>query len=576
MISKKRKYSIWLVYLLLAPLLYYLVFQYARRVGSVFSIEFILFAALGILVSLFPIQTEHSILFLISGISVATLILFGLHAEMIVSSLAVITLMAKSDIKWDDHFRYPLNLLIFHLVSLFSAQTYYITENIINQSNMYNVSILAVLVYLFANLMINQVLVYLTNRFFYGRSNRVLLDKDFYFTIYTNFFIAPLSFILIYLYSELHLIGIVIGALPFITMTIGMNMFYMSRENNNYLREVNLASQELSEKKSKNDVIHTYLNALATIFPSNTLCYFSLADDETIIRERICTRDDGVKFVNESYELTNLSVLKEAINTSEILCFNRASDWKNHADYAFLELSESALVLPVIRHKNADGAILITHQTKHMYTDMLVALIKLFHQYFTIAIDNANQYELLEEDAETDYLTGLPNLKGFAKNLEVALNKPSYDTVSLIVLDLDHFKQTNDTYGHQAGNEVLEQIADMLDSVIDDEISVARYGGEEFVILLPNYDKEEAKDFAEQLREMIEDTSFIIKKSITSNKTFSISVTASLGVATHPTDSVDPDELITLADRAMYIGSKQKGRNRVTVAQTRSYQYGTI
>lgn len=574
MISKQRKYSVWLVYLLLAPIIYYVVYQYGVREESVFSIEFILFSALGILVALFPIQTEKSILFLMSGISVATLIIFGLHAEMIVTSLAVITLMAKSDIKWDDHFRYPLNLLIFHIVSLVSAQTFYITEALIEETNVYSISIIAVLAYLFASLMSNQVLIYLTNRYFYGRNDRVLFDEDFYFTLYTNFFIAPLSFILVYLYEELNLIGVVIGSLPFMTMTIGMNMFYKSRENNNYLRKVNIASQELAEKKSKDEVIDTYLHSLATIFPSNTLCFYSLKEDGNLLRERLCTEEEGVSLVNEQVSRSDYIFMEQAIYSKEIHCYTRASEWKVHNTIDYLELSESALILPVKRHKEVDGVILITHHIKNMYTDMLIALIELFHQYFTIALDNANQYEMLEEDAETDYLTGLPNLKGFSKNLEAALSHSFYDTISLIVLDLDHFKQTNDTYGHQAGNEVLKQIADMLDSFTDDEISVARYGGEEFVILLPNYTKDEAEEFAEEVREQIEASEFIIHQAINSDQSMTISVTASLGVATHPTDSVDPDELITLADRAMYIGSKQKGRNRVTVAQIRSYQYG--
>ena len=574
MISKQRKYSIWLVYLLLAPIIYYIVYRYGIREVSVFSIEFMLFAALGILVALFPIQTEKSILFLISGISVATLIIFGLYAEMIVTSLAVITLMAKSDIKWDDHFRYPLNLLIFHIVSIVSAQFYYIIEVLIDETNVYNISILAVLAYLFANLMSNQILIYLTNRYFYRRNDRVLIDEDFYFTLYTNFFVAPLSFILVYLYEELNLIGVVIGALPFVTLTIGMNMFYKSRENNNYLRKVNIASQELTEKKSKDEVINTYLHSLATIFPSNTLCFYSLKDDGNLLRERICTEKEGVTLINEQVLRSDFFFMEQAVYSKEIQCFTRASDWKGHNTIDYLELSESALILPVKHHNEVDGVILITHHIKNMYTDMLIALINLFHQYFTIALDNANQYEMLEEDAETDYLTGLPNLKGFSKNLEVALNNSFYDTLSLIVLDLDHFKQTNDTYGHQAGNEVLKQIADMLDSFTDDEISVARYGGEEFVILLPNYTKDEAEEFAEEVREQIETSQFVIRQAINSDESITISVTASLGVATHPTDSVDPDELITLADRAMYIGSKQKGRNRVTVAQIRSYQYG--
>jgi diguanylate cyclase (GGDEF)-like protein len=125
----------------------------------------------------------------------------------------------------------------------------------------------------------------------------------------------------------------------------------------------------------------------------------------------------------------------------------------------------------------------------------------------------------------------------------------------------------NDTHGHQSGNEILTSLAKRLRDNLNETIYVARFGGEEFIILLPNYSQEAAFAIAEEIRQLIAATPFEISDSMQSNQKEEISVTASLGLATCKDDWIDIEELIHLADRAMYIGSKQKGRNRVTVAQ---------
>lgn len=572
MISRNKKYSVWAVYLLLAPFFYYIAFNYMRSEDSLFSLEYALFIVLSVLVALFPIKTETNILFLLNGISVATLVVFGLPGEFILSSLAIIALMVKSNIKWDDHFRYPMNLLMFHAISVTSAAAYHLVEINFETSSPYNASILAVISYLFVNLTLNRLIIYLLERFFYKKHDSKYLDSDFYFSIYTSLFIAPLSFILIYLYAELKFIGVLIGALPFITMTIGMNQFYKSRENTNYLKKVNQYSQKLAEKKSRRDVIDTYLESLITIFPADYLSYFSVKENNEIRLERVYQNGKEIS-KKEDFTLANKSTFKESIDSSEVRVFNRAIDWKQNEGLYVNEYAESVLLLPVQRKNSVVGLIVMSHQTKNMYNELLISLVKLFHQYFSIAFDNALQYEMLEENAETDYLTGLPNLKGFSKKLEKSLTDSKNESVSLVVLDLDHFKHTNDTYGHQAGNEVLKQVADVLTTIVDDKVSVARYGGEEFVILLPNHSKEEARSIAEEIRIVIQDTAFVVRNSIMTNDMVTVSVTASFGVATYPTDCGNANELIILADRAMYIGSKQKGRNRVTIAETGSKKY---
>lgn len=174
----------------------------------------------------------------------------------------------------------------------------------------------------------------------------------------------------------------------------------------------------------------------------------------------------------------------------------------------------------------------------------------------------------LQLTSETDHLTGLPNLRSFEQMVKDYHELNPLETRAMIVLDLDHFKSINDTYGHEAGNEILRQFADLLRDFVKREGEIARFGGEEFILLLPNYGIDEAVVFAEKLRQTILKEPFVCHNYLSQEKEECwLDLTASIGVAAYPNEvEVDAkaEELISHADRAMYLGSKRNGRNKVT------------
>lgn len=162
----------------------------------------------------------------------------------------------------------------------------------------------------------------------------------------------------------------------------------------------------------------------------------------------------------------------------------------------------------------------------------------------------------LEHLARTDALTGLPNHRLFRERLEreflwaVERDLP----LSLLLLDVDHFKHFNDTFGHQAGDEVLRKVAAVLRDHCKGTVFAARYGGEEFAVILPEMPVEVAVEFADELRQAIASVPCCYRQ-----------ITASVGVSTADMNTLSPDSLIEEADRALYV-SKREGRNRVTHA----------
>jgi len=181
----------------------------------------------------------------------------------------------------------------------------------------------------------------------------------------------------------------------------------------------------------------------------------------------------------------------------------------------------------------------------------------------SLTMDNMRQQlhvreHKLKELSITDGLTNLRNRKYFDDTLEVDVAKSnrSNTPISLIMLDVDHFKSINDNYGHQAGDKCLIALSKLLSELVRRKGDVvARYGGEEFIILLPNADQEHAEALAELMRVSISQLSIKMENE-------DISFTASLGITTViPTANFNHEKLISMADSALYM-AKEQGRNR--------------
>jgi diguanylate cyclase (GGDEF)-like protein len=168
---------------------------------------------------------------------------------------------------------------------------------------------------------------------------------------------------------------------------------------------------------------------------------------------------------------------------------------------------------------------------------------------------NLRTLAIAETQAVTDALTGLPNKRAFDDNFKRMLAQAgrSVTPLSVVLLDLDHFKKINDTFGHERGDEVLAAFGVLLRAQLRAGDFPARTGGEEFVALLPETDRSGAMRVAEGLRRATHAMKVGEMKR---------PVTASLGVSTYPDDSVDPEQLMRIADRALY-AAKQAGRDRV-------------
>lgn len=209
---------------------------------------------------------------------------------------------------------------------------------------------------------------------------------------------------------------------------------------------------------------------------------------------------------------------------------------------------------PQIIHSNQVNALIVTA------LGFALSLLSWIH-FRTITLQQRTirgQQVKLSELAYQDPLTGLPNRRFMDERIkaEVALVKSGCTESSLLMCDIDHFKSVNDTYGHLAGDDLLRELAALLQSSVRENSTLVRLGGEEFVILAPGTSLDEGKRFAERLRKLVENHRFLICGH-------EVRITMSIGVAAL-TGSEDIRDYYNRADRALY-AAKEQGRNQVSV-----------
>jgi diguanylate cyclase (GGDEF)-like protein len=228
-------------------------------------------------------------------------------------------------------------------------------------------------------------------------------------------------------------------------------------------------------------------------------------------------------------------------------------------DKAILFKTKSLMCVPITMKEQVLGVLEFVNKTtgdpfSREDLDLLLRLVDLT----AVAVERTSLYQKMTELALTDDLTKLFNTRYLNRTIEIEIQRSTrYKTsVSLIFMDIDYFKRINDQFGHLIGSKVLVEVGQLLLKSLRSIDIVARYGGDEFVIVLPQTTPNTASLIAERMRKSIEQNTFLKKEG------YSLKLTASFGVASYPESARSKEELIKIADEAMY-RVKHQTRNAV-------------
>lgn len=375
---------------------------------------------------------------------------------------------------------------------------------------------------------------------------------------------------------------------PYTSIT-GCNTFSINLESNDnigrlasYFNEMSLSvckrifiethiknlSSKLAQKIELNDISLTLLEDIMSITKSYIGALYGLKG-EKIVRLAALGIDDNNKIpltIDESYGAINLAMHKNQI--LDISINESGFEWINFSIPFGTLRPERIRIIPFsVESRVVALAILISPNIKISETD--AQLLEALRSNISAHINNAILHDKIRMLAAVDELTQLLNRRFGIKRLneEFARSIRHGIPLSVIMLDIDHFKQINDNFGHDAGDDVLKFVARSLEKGLRASDVVCRYGGEEFLIIAPGAGLRDAGKIAERIRINIENSSIKFQDK-------ELKITVSSGIATWPTSkSSNGTELISDADKSLYY-AKEHGRNQVVIFDgTKFYKY---
>ncbi len=236
--------------------------------------------------------------------------------------------------------------------------------------------------------------------------------------------------------------------------------------------------------------------------------------------------------------------------------------WAKRVDDMTKTETHSVICIPLRAKHRVLGVIQLINVNMEHFNDQEVFFLQSLCDYAAIAIENARAVEKIQELTITDDCTGLYNARHLYKTLETEVYRSSrfgYE-FSVLFIDLDHFKQVNDTHGHLIGSKLLAEIGYLIKAQLRLIDFAFRYGGDEFVVLLPQTSKDAALHVATRLRDSLRASCFCSEEGLNLN------VRASMGMATYPHDAKTPHDIIRQADEMMYL-VKNTTRDNIGIAQ---------
>ena len=340
------------------------------------------------------------------------------------------------------------------------------------------------------------------------------------------------------------------------------------------LNTLNLRTSELEKYQAHLEMIYENSRVLASILDSDSIIAEVMHLMGKVLHYEsyavIFSDNKGNFLFRARYENKKNSLHLKQIDKEYAELFDKAcrqnnpfviKDVSNRDDYLpMTKNTRSVMIVPMVAHKRVRGLLVAESSTVGYYKERDLQLLSAVSRSAALAFENSELHKKMEAMTVKDELTGAFNYRYFVQKLEEEKRRASrYQLpLSLIMVDIDWFKKLNDTYGHESGNIVLKELSRIIKKSIRDVDIFARYGGEEFAVILPQTPQYDANIIGERIRTNVERHTFMIEKGE------KVNLTVSVGLSSYPENGYSQEELVSLADKALY-KAKGEGRNLVCI-----------
>lgn len=559
--SQKTKRNILLLWIFTGlPLMYVLYFLFpSQPIDWGIFLYLILFA---LITTTIPFKVGNTTIIFSQWVTLVAFLLFGIGAEMIIVQIGILPIIYQMRNQKNAFYRIIFISWMFVITSFVAGGVVHLLGFEIGDTNLGHLLIYGTL-FVLLHLTVNHVILYLRDRL-------IGIDVKFFSNDmkwdYSSILITlPFSISLAILIQELGKAAIFLLGIPFIAITCIVKMYNTSERVNYSLGKASAFGHELADRLSAQQIINLFMLRVSELFDHDAVYIVDhIKGEYFILRARIDGKDCEVKADSESIRQ---SFIHSCFIAEEKKIYGNVKDWvKNAPDFLSKDIN-SVMIVPIHRNQRTEGMVILTAQKKNAFEKYQMDIVYLLSTYFAVSLEKAKYLSAVVEKSESCALTGLYNYRYLDKMLAVEqerIEANPHIQFSLLMMDIDHFKRINDTFGHHAGNVVLKNFAKLLEGFVPKDAILARYGGEEFVMLIPHSNKEEAMKLGEEIRQEVENTPFLIESDLGEAPLVeSIFITVSIGVSHVPDDTEEMKGLLRNADRALYIGAKQAGRNKV-------------
>jgi diguanylate cyclase (GGDEF)-like protein len=321
------------------------------------------------------------------------------------------------------------------------------------------------------------------------------------------------------------------------------------------LEVINAIAKQTTAVLEMGDLLGKTSELILKAFPlEDTAVFLSTQDQRLVLRAH--SGKLQCKIIDDQAVPEQFDDLLQCLASRRTTRYSDACVDPNHEK--LFDGARSEIFIPLVSFGTEIGVLACASTRSDAFQENEVKALESVADIIATAIQNAGHVEQIRQLAFRDGLTGIFNRRYFEQKMREELDRATrYEQqLSVLMIDIDHFKEVNDEFGHLLGDEVLRQVSNLFTTQLRKVDFVCRYGGEEFAVLMPVTSSEKALQVAEKLRRKIAGWHFPgVQRSIT----------VSIGVAEYPEHGETRDSLIRAADAALYL-AKQKGRNRVQSA----------
>lgn len=521
--------------------------------------EYAILVALGVLAEWFVVSLPQGSLSLGFAIVFVSFIRFDTTTTVVISVLAAF--MANSIFSKDGLFRSTLFNGAQYTISAYAASVAYHNwggqmSNKIAVENFIPLLCFA-LVYFFVNHLLVTLFLWPSLRYQPWNIWRSALKWD----ALTYMFAAPIGVLMALIYEKTGTLGAVLLFIPLLTLKYLLRLYINLEMANKELSVLYEVAKNLGANLDLARTLGLILQETKRVVNYHSAIIYLWEEEEQVLMPT-AIRSPYHEQLRDIVYSQGEGLIGHVAKTGEpAVVYDAKKEQALRGTPGINQFLRSLLAIPLTVDKKLIGVMALGKKEPYAYGQKQLRILGSLGGQAAVAMENAMLYKKIEKLAVTDGLTKVYNHRYFYKRIEEESERSRRykSTYSLLMLDLDFFKKFNDTYGHRAGDAALANVARVLKENTRSVDVVSRYGGEEFAVILPETESSPARLVAERIRRAIQDTPIQVAEGAPP-----VHITVSMGVATCPQDTSDPNELIEMADRALYY-SKKTGKNRVSL-----------